>query len=65
MSEELKHKRDSKGFTQKRMAELLKCSETYYSLIETGKKTPSVRMAKRIESVLGIEWTIFFKDKIN
>ncbi|WP_271397814.1 helix-turn-helix transcriptional regulator [Salinicoccus roseus] len=65
MSEELKEKRSNKRFTQSDMAKLLECSETYYSLLETGKMTPSVAMAKKIERLLGVEWTIFFKEKIN
>ena len=33
----------------------------HYSLIETGKRTPSVTVAKRIADYLGFDWTLFFE----
>ncbi|WAH42797.1 helix-turn-helix domain-containing protein [Alicyclobacillus fastidiosus] len=33
----------------------------HYSLIETGDRTPSVAVAKRIANYLGFDWTLFFE----
>ena len=35
-------------------------SQQYYSLVESGKRTPSVPVAKKIAAILGFEWTRFF-----
>lgn len=52
--------RKNKGYTQKQVAELAKVSEEYISLIESGKRKPSVKVAKKLGAVLDIQWTIFF-----
>lgn len=33
----------------------------YYGMIENGEREPSVKVAKAISRVLGVEWTIFFE----
>lgn len=33
-----------------------------YSAIETGERSPSVKVAKRIAAVLGFDWTLFFEE---
>lgn len=38
-------------------------SQACYSLIENGKKNPSVKTAKAIAGVLGFRWEKFFEDK--
>lgn len=37
----------------------------YYGMIENGDRRPSVDVAKKIASVLDIEWTIFFENNSN
>lgn len=54
--------RKNKGYTQKQVAELSKVSEEYISLIESGKRKPSVKVAKKLGAVLDIQWTIFFEN---
>lgn len=44
------------------MADEIGMSQSGYASIETGARTPSVPMAKRIAAVLGFEWTRFFED---
>ena len=53
--------RKNKSYTQKQVAELAKVSEEYISLIESGKRKPSVKVAKKLGAVLDIQWTIFFE----
>lgn len=53
--------RKNKGYTQKQVALLAKVSEEYISLIESGKRKPSVNVAKKIGAILDIQWTIFFE----
>ncbi|GIO84591.1 putative HTH-type transcriptional regulator YqaF [Paenibacillus faecis] len=52
--------RDIKGLTQEQVAELCDIKRPYYTMIELGKRRPSVDVAKRIAEVLGFEWTLFF-----
>jgi transcriptional regulator with XRE-family HTH domain len=35
-------------------------SRSFYTHIENGTKTPSVEVAKKLGSVLGFKWTLFF-----
>ena len=62
MSESLKLKRASKGYTQEKMAEKLGITKEYYNMIENNKRTPSVSVAKEIGKLLGIKWTTFYDD---
>ena len=58
----LKEKRELKGFTHEDVAVHAGISRSYYSLIESGNKTPSVDVAKAISQVLDFSWTIFFEE---
>ena len=52
--------RKNKGYTQKNVADMAKITEEYISLIESGKRKPSVKVAKKLGAILDIQWTIFF-----
>lgn len=58
---QLKEIRKAQNLTMKQVSERSDISESMLSLIESGKRTPSVRSAKRIAAALGIEWTKFFE----
>ncbi|MFD1675447.1 helix-turn-helix transcriptional regulator [Alicyclobacillus fodiniaquatilis] len=47
--------------TQEEVAKHCNIHRGHYSLIETGDRTPSVTVAKRIAAFLGFEWTLFFE----
>jgi putative transcriptional regulator len=49
--------------TQEDVAENSGIHRGHYSLIETGERTPSVPVAKRIASYLGFNWTLFFEQE--
>ncbi len=53
--------RKNKGYTQKNVADMAKITEEYISLIESGKRKPSVKVAKKLGAILDIQWTIFFE----
>ena len=53
--------RKNKGYTQKNVADMAKITEEYISLIESGKRKPSVKVAKKLGAILDIRWTIFFE----
>lgn len=36
-------------------------TQQYYSLVESGKRSPSVPTAKKIAATLGFDWTRFFE----
>lgn len=59
----LKNAREAKKLTQESVAESAGISRSYYTLIESGVKTPSVEVAKSIAGTLDIEWTLFFEDE--
>lgn len=61
MREWLKDIRSKKGLTQEELAKKIEISRPYYTEIEKGLKNPSVKIAKRIASILGFEWTLFFE----
>lgn len=45
----------------------IKCgiAQSYYSLIETGKRNPSVAVAQKIAMLLDFDWTLFFNNDSN
>lgn len=59
----LRKKRTERCFSQDELAKECGISQTYYSYIELGQRQPSVKVAKKIAAVLGIEWTKFFEEK--
>lgn len=61
----LKKIRNEKGLTQQDVANSGGFARTYYTMVEQGKRTPSVDVAKSIARVLGFDWTIFFDDSCN
>lgn len=56
----LKAIRVGQNLTQREVARRAGLSQPAYSNIESGERMPSVETAKRISSVLGIDWTRFF-----
>ena len=53
--------RRKKGMKQEEIARMVGLSRAGYSNIETGRRRPSVDMAKRIAAALGFEWTRFYE----
>lgn len=58
----IKEKRLSMNYTMKQVADMVNISEGMYSLIESEKRRPSVKVAKSLGLVLDVEWTDFFND---
>jgi len=50
--------------SQSKLAGLAGLSRSYVSLIESGKKTPTVDVAERIAEVLGCEVYFILKDEL-
>jgi len=61
----LKEMRVKKKMTQNDVANQSGIERAYYTMIEQGNRSPSVKVAKRIADVLDFEWTIFFDNKCN
>jgi len=61
----LKELRLAKGLTQLDVATAAKIERSYYTMIESGNRKPSVAVAKSIGKTLGFDWTIFFNEKCN
>ncbi|WP_375104099.1 helix-turn-helix transcriptional regulator [Paenibacillus sp. RS8] len=58
-------KRKKLDLTQEKLATMLEISRQHYNSVENFKKAPSVELAQGIARILGIEWTIFFVNKVN
>ncbi|WP_412758950.1 helix-turn-helix transcriptional regulator [Metabacillus fastidiosus] len=61
----LKEFRTARGLTQLDVATKAKIERSYYTMIESGNRKPSVTVAKSIGNTLGFDWTIFFSEKCN
>lgn len=59
----LKEKRLKSELTQEETARLSKISRSYYTHIEKGTKTPTVKIAKRIAQTLNFHWPLLFEDE--
>lgn len=56
----LKEARYDKRLTQTEVAKKLGISFGHYNGIENARARPSVELAKEIETLLGVDWHIFF-----
>lgn len=54
--------RERKALSQNDVAKTVFITQAAYSYIESGKRSPSPRVAKRIAAVLDIDWTRFYED---
>lgn len=57
----LKEIRLKEDLTQQQVAEKGGFARTYYTMVENGKRTPSVNLAKQIAKVLNFNWIKFFE----
>jgi len=58
----LKVYREECNYTQEETAELSGISRSYYTHIEQGNKTPTVKVAKSIAQVLNFDWILLFEE---
>jgi transcriptional regulator with XRE-family HTH domain len=56
----LQAKRCEMGMTHEEVASNSGIKRAYYTMIESGYRSPSVDVAKRIATALRFDWTIFF-----
>ncbi|PAE17252.1 transcriptional regulator [Virgibacillus sp. 7505] len=61
----LKEFREQRDYTQEKVAKLSGIERSYYTMIEGGKRIPSVTVAQSIGRALGFDWTIFFTQNSN
>ena len=59
----LKKLRLEQSLNHEGVANAANIHRAYYTMIESGHRTPSVEVAKRIAAVLGFPWTRFFEDE--
>ncbi|UJL46818.1 helix-turn-helix transcriptional regulator [Virgibacillus sp. NKC19-16] len=57
----LYRKRTNQKLTQEEVAIRSNIKRPYYSQIELGLRSPSVKVAKQIAEVIGFDWKIFFE----
>ena len=58
----LREKRIEQKLTQKDLASEMDIDISYISLLENGKRKPSVLLAKKLGKFLDFNWTDFFED---
>lgn len=58
----LRHIRAEKGMTQADLASNCGISQEMIHYLETGKRAPTPKLAQRLGSLLGFDWTRFFYD---
>lgn len=56
----LREKRNEKNLKQEQIAAAVGIERAYYSLIENGKRMPSVKVAKGIADYMNFDWTMFY-----
>ncbi|SFF22442.1 Helix-turn-helix [Paenibacillus algorifonticola] len=61
----VERERKKRELSQEQMAEKLNITRQYYNQLVNYNRVPSVKLAKEIASELGLDWTIFFVDKVN
>lgn len=59
---DLKALRKKHGMTGATLGQKAKVSISALSMIENGRRRPSVDLAKRLGAALGVDWTLFFED---
>lgn len=58
----IKKLRVAKGLSCEAVGRSVGITQQYYNFIETGKRRPSVPVAKKIAAVLGFDWTRFYDE---
>ena len=59
----LQNLRQSQGYTQTSFAEVIGISRNHYSQIESGDKSPSMKVALKIKQTLGYQGDDIFEDR--
>lgn len=62
MREWLIFARRRKNLSQGEVANLADISRAFYAQLESGARSPSPLVAKRVAQVLDFKWTIFYED---
>lgn len=62
---DLKKIRTEKGYTQQQLADEVDVGRTTIAMIEGGCNKPSVETAKKLGTVLDLDWTLFFLDTMS
>jgi len=62
MEFKMKIQRVIKNLTQEQLANKAGVSRSLVTKIELGQMKPSVATAKKLASVLGVDWRVFFDD---
>ena len=59
---DLRNRREANRWTQQQAADHMGISRSYYAMVEIGYRMPSVKVARRIQKIFGIDWYIWFED---
>ena len=56
----IKNGLESKGLSKYQASKILGVDRSYLTYLEKGERVPSVEMAKRIATLLGFDWRVFY-----
>lgn len=56
----IKNGLEAKGYSKYQAAKILGVDRSYLTHLEKGERVPSVDMAKRIATLLGFDWRVFY-----
>lgn len=62
MTNIVKTARKQSGKSQTDISNAVGITQAALSLIESGRRRPSVDLAKRLAAALGVDWTLFFEE---
>lgn len=57
---DLKTIRKEQGYTQQKLADESGVNRTTIAMIESRVNKPSIKTAKKLAKILGVNWTLFF-----
>ena len=55
--------REAYGWSQQETAAKIKISRSYYAMLETGQREPSVAVAQKLGKVFHLDWYVFFEQR--
>ena len=64
MTNIIKTARKQLGKAQTDISEEIGITQAALSLMENGRRRPSVNLAKRLGAALGVDWTLFFEESV-
>lgn len=63
MRDFMRDAREKEGISLRALGEKVGASHCFLSQIETGKRNPSIKLAKKLANALKVKWVLFFENE--